>query len=88
MWHVHVGVSALGREGGSRRVSGERFTAVLNEARAKLREWAVLAGKGWLLLSGSVVLALLKAAVNSDRGERGIKNPKNLADVICTWPLH
>ena len=38
-------------------------TAVLSEARAKLREWAVLAGKGWLPLSGSVVLASLKAAV-------------------------
>ena len=39
-------------------------TAVSSEARAKLREWAVLAGKGRLLLSGSVVLASLKAAVN------------------------
>ena len=28
-----------------------------------MREWAVLAGKGWLLLSGSVVLASLKAPV-------------------------
>ena len=28
-----------------------------------MREWAVLACKGWLLLSGSVVLASLKAAV-------------------------
>ena len=38
-------------------------TAVLSEAWAKLREWAILAGKGRLLLSGSVVLASLKAAV-------------------------
>ena len=38
-------------------------TAVSSEARAKLREWAVLAGKGWLLLLGSVVLASLKAPV-------------------------
>ena len=36
-------------------------TAVSSEARAKLREWAVLAGKGRLLLSGSVLLASLKA---------------------------
>ena len=32
-------------------------TAVSSEAWAKLREWAILAGKGRLLLSGSVVLA-------------------------------
>ena len=38
-------------------------TAVSSEARAKLREWAVLAGKGRLLLSGSIVLVLLKAPV-------------------------
>ena len=38
-------------------------TAVLSEAWAKLREWAILAGKGRLLLSSSVVLASLKAAV-------------------------
>ena len=30
-----------------------------------MREWAILAGKGRLLLSGSVVLASLKAAVNA-----------------------
>ena len=40
-------------------------TAVSSEAWAKLREWAILAGKGRLLLSGSVVLASLKAAVLS-----------------------
>ena len=39
------------------------MTAVSSEAWAKLREWAILAGKGWLLLSGSVVLFSLKAAV-------------------------
>ena len=38
-------------------------TAVSSEAWAKLREWAVLASQGQLLLSGSVVLASLKAAV-------------------------
>ena len=38
-------------------------TAVSSEAWAKLREWAVLACLGWLLLSGSVVLASLKAPV-------------------------
>ena len=48
--------------------SGDLFlvlcTTVSSEAWAKLREWAVLAGKGRLLLSGSVVLASLKAPVN------------------------
>ena len=39
-------------------------TAVSSEAWAKLREWAILAGKGRLLLSGSVVLASLIAAVD------------------------
>ena len=39
------------------------YAAVSIEAWAKLREWAILAGKGRLLLSGSVVLASLKAAV-------------------------
>ena len=24
---------------------------------------------------------------NSDRGREGVKNPENLADVICTCPL-
>ena len=42
------------------------LTAVLSEAWAKLREWAILAGKGRLLLSGSVVLASLKAPVDQD----------------------
>ena len=41
-----------------------KCTAVSSEAWAKLREWAVLAGLGRLLLSGSVVLASLKAAVD------------------------
>ena len=41
-----------------------RDTAVSSEAWAKLREWAILAGKGRLLLSGSVVLASLKASVH------------------------
>ena len=36
---------------------------VSSEAWAKLREWAILASKGRLLLSGSIVLASLKAAV-------------------------
>ena len=39
------------------------LTAVLSEAWAKLREWAILACKGRLLLSGSVVLPSLKTAV-------------------------
>ena len=42
------------------------YTAVSSEAWAKLREQAILAGKGQLLLSGSVVLASLKAAVQGD----------------------
>ena len=37
-------------------------TAVSSEAWATLREWAILASKGRLLLSGRVVLASLKAA--------------------------
>ena len=39
-------------------------TAVSSEAWTKLREWAILASKGQLLLSGNVVLASLKAAVH------------------------
>ena len=57
-------------------------TAVSSEAWAKLREWAILADKGRLLLSVSVVLASLKAAVligcvngTVTRG-RGSKNSK------------
>ena len=38
-------------------------TAVLSEAWAKLRDWASVAGKGWLLLSGSVAHASLKTPV-------------------------
>ena len=26
-------------------------------------------------------------AQNADKGEEGVKNPKNLADVICEWPF-
>ena len=38
-------------------------TAVLSEAWAKLRDWASVAGRGQLLLSGSVAHASLKTAV-------------------------
>ena len=38
-------------------------TAVSSEALAKLRDWASVAGRGWLLLSGSVAHASLKTAV-------------------------
>ena len=38
-------------------------TAVLSEAWAKLRDWASVAGRGWLLLSGSLAHASLKTAV-------------------------
>ena len=41
------------------------YTAVSSEAWAKLRDWAGLAGRGWLLLSGSVAHASLKTAVKS-----------------------
>ena len=46
-----------------RLLSGALHTAVSSEAWAKLCEWAILAGKGQLLLSGSIVLPSLKAAV-------------------------
>ena len=39
------------------------YTAVSSEAWAKLRDWAIVAGRGWLLLSGSVAHASLKTAV-------------------------
>ena len=38
-------------------------TAVSSEAWAKLRDWASVAGRGWLLLSGSVAHASLETAV-------------------------
>ena len=38
-------------------------TAVLSEAWAKLRDWASVAGRGRLLLSGSVAHASMKTAV-------------------------
>ena len=41
-----------------------RCTAVSSEAWAKLRDWASVAGRGRLLLSGSVAHASLKTAVN------------------------
>ena len=39
------------------------LTAVSSDARAKLRDWASLAGRGRQLLSGSVAHASLKTAV-------------------------
>ena len=42
-------------------------TAVLSEAWAKLRDWASVAGRGRLLLSGSVAHASLKTAVQKLR---------------------
>ena len=44
-------------------------TAVSSEAWAKLRDWASVAGRGWLLLSGSVAHASLKTAVTSGAPE-------------------
>ena len=43
-------------------------TAVSSEAWAKLRDWASVAGRGQLLLSGSVAHASLKTAVLSTWG--------------------
>ena len=43
------------------------FTAVSSEAWAKLRDWASMAGKGRLLLSGSVAHASLKTAVQRNQ---------------------
>ena len=40
-----------------------KLTAVSSEAWAKLRVWASVAGRGRLLLSGSVAHASLKTAV-------------------------
>ena len=40
-----------------------RNTAVSSEAWAKLRDWASVAGRGRLLLSGSVAHASLETAV-------------------------
>ena len=45
------------------------YTAVSSEGRAKSGVWAVLAGKGRLLLSGSIVLPSLKAAVQDGPGQ-------------------
>ena len=39
-------------------------TAVSSEAWAKLRDWASVASRGWLLLSGSIAHASLKTAVS------------------------
>ena len=41
----------------------EESTVVSSEAWAKLRDWASVAGRGRLLLSGSVAQASLKTAV-------------------------
>ena len=45
------------------RLVGICCTAVSSEAWAKLRDWASVAGRGRLLLSGSVAHASLKTAV-------------------------
>ena len=41
--------------------------AVLSEAGAKLRDWASVAGRGRLLLSGSVAHASLKTTVHTGK---------------------
>ena len=43
----------------------EKGTVVSSEAWAKLRDWAGVAGRGQLLLSGSVAHTSLKTAVHS-----------------------
>ena len=45
-------------------------TAVSSEAWAKLRDWASVAGRGLLLLSGSIAHASLKSAVREKRSVR------------------
>ena len=45
-------------------------TAVSSEAWAKLRDWASVAGRGRLLLSGSVAHASIKTAVQGDQSPR------------------
>ena len=47
-----------------RLIPGFGSTAVSSEAWAKLRDWASVAGRGRLLLSGSVAYASLKTAVH------------------------
>ena len=54
----------MAKSGDAEELSIALSTAVSSEAWAKLREWAVMAGMGRLLLSASVVLASLKAAVH------------------------
>ena len=44
-------------------IAQNKYTAVLSEAWAKLRDWAGVAGRGRLLLSGSVAHASLETAV-------------------------
>ena len=48
-------------------VRTQKSTAVLSEAWAKLRDWASVAVRGRLLLSGSVAHASLKTAVQRGR---------------------
>ena len=38
------------------RIGANRFTGISSQIRTKLRGWAVWAGNGRLLLSGSIVL--------------------------------
>ena len=56
-------LSSLSSAAASFISSGSESAAVLSEAWAKLGDWAVLAGQGRLLLTGSIVLASLKTAV-------------------------
>ena len=49
-------------------------TAVSSEAWAKFRDWASVAGRGRLLLSGSVAHASLKTAVRAYTGSEVVRS--------------
>ena len=51
----------------AREEGGPCSTAVSSEAWAKLRDWASVAGRGRLLLSGSFAHASLKTAVEAHK---------------------
>ena len=70
----------------------EFCTAVSSEAWAKLRDWASVADRGRLLLSGSVVLASLKAPVPGSSEKRltgqGGKLNTSQADPVAANSKH
>ena len=52
-------------------------TAVSSEAWAKLCDWASVATRGWLLLSGSVAHASLETAVLTTNPDYNFVSPSN-----------